>query len=165
MNRSTTYLLSVALILSASAAFAKGSSHVSSDGAESGGVMSVKKYPRAMVWHELRNWQSTSGELLVCPEVVNTEVSYGSKDCYNPNTLKKGESKQKGWIPLSEYKIEGMELKAYEFRFIGSGGNKMLIAYYGPPENTGWTRPEEATLRINGPVQVQADRVIIRSKK
>ena len=161
MKRSTIYLIVGAAIFAVgmSAALAKGSSHPQSgDGA--GNIVDAKVMPRAFMWGEKRLWQNTEGMIMVCPEFLN-DIDH-EKNC-TPKNLKKGE-KRDGWIFLQDYKIPGMELKGYEYRFVGSYGSLQLIAYYGPP--TPEVKAEapvvninQPTLKFDGPVTIQAPKV------
>jgi hypothetical protein len=62
-----------------------------------------------------------------------------------------------------------MVLKSYEYRFVGSGGGKVLITYYGPA-----TQPVAAGLKgettvvsptFTGPITINADKVTVQRKK
>jgi hypothetical protein len=125
------FLLALAL-LAASPAFAKGSSHPKS-GSEGGSVMDAVVVPRALIWENSRLWQTTEGTILVCPHEFRVAGirQWEDNECYNDKI--KGDGKQSRWMPLQDYKVPGMVLKSYEYRFLGSGGTKTLITYYGPP--------------------------------
>ena len=155
------FLLALAL-LAASPAFAKGSSHPQS-GSEGGSVMDAAIVPRALIWENSRLWQTTEGTILVCPHEFKIAFrQWEENECYNDKV--KGEAKQARWMSLQDYKITGMVLKSYEYRFLGSGGTKTLIAYYGPAAPTVAT-PKEPSITLTGPITINANRVIVQRKK
>jgi len=129
-------------------------------------IVDAVAMPRAITWPEKRLWNSTVGEILVCP--FQYKASSYDKECVSDV---KGDTKQY-WMPLQNYKVPGMVLKGYEYRFTGTSGYQVLITYFGPP-----TAPTQApaagqpsvtvqnpVLKFEGPVTIDAKRVTIRKR-
>lgn len=179
MNRRTLYLVLAFIILlwGASSVFAHGSSHppAPQSGIDSSNVVDATIMPRARIWDNARLWQTVDGQVLVCEEnfLISTEYSESgqnwSKQCYAKGDKTNGNR----WSPLPVKTNDGMVLKGYEYRFVGAGGIKVLIAYYGaaPVAGPDGGVPEtfERTTTINGPVLIKGqvviatDRVVIQN--
>lgn len=145
----------------ASAAFGHGSSHPKS-GSDGGSVINADVAPRAIIWDENRLWQSETGIILICPKSFAIAIAsrqWADFYCYNENV--KGEGKQTRWMALQDYKVEGMVLKSYEYRFIGSSGTKVLIAYYGPvvADTT-----KESVVTLTDPISIKTDKMVIQRR-
>ena len=113
-------LIATLLLVSLGESFAASSSD-SDTQAPSSTVMDANKYPRALRWPQERVWQSSDGQILVCP--WKNSIS-GRMACSN-------EEKSYAWISIHAYPVEGMRLIAYEFRYLGRYGEMVLITYYG----------------------------------
>lgn len=124
-------------------------------------MVSADVAPRARVWYDERLWQTTEGQILVCEEQFKIGYSVDRK-CF----VKGDKDEQGRWSPLPTKHADGFVLKGYEYRFVGSSGYKILIAYYGPPDAPVVEKPADpVVLQIKGPVQVQADKVIVQRRK
>lgn len=148
--------------LIASTAFAGQVPKVSSQEATS--VVNADAMPRAILWPEKRTWNTTAGEILVCP--FQYKASSYDKECV---TDVKGDTKQY-WMPLQSYKVPGMVLKGYEYRFTGTSGYQVLITYFGPPlaptlapaAGQPSMTVQNPVLKFEGPITIDAKRVTIR---
>jgi hypothetical protein len=113
--------IAIALMAVSCLATAKGSSASASE--SSGSVMSFADVPRVMIFEGSRNAIGLDGQLLVClPEFKSTVVSneYACVDANGRNA----------WS-VAENALRGYKLQAYEYRFVGAGGNRNLILYFG----------------------------------
>lgn len=162
MNKKTLLLFVTAAVVALACVpvFAHGSSREPQTGSDGGSVISATVAPRARIWYDERLWQTGEGQILVCEEQFKVE-SY-SKKCYA-----KGDKTEDGrWSSLQTKHADGFVLKSYEYRFVGSSGYKILVAYYGPPEApvpAGSITP--AVLAPAQPGIVQIDKLVITANK
>jgi len=125
--------LVVLTLLSATAAFAHGSSHPPQNSLNSGSVVDAQVMPRALSFSSDRVWQSDAGEVLICPfKYKIAEYQWRDMWCYEEVKEGKETKKINRWTVLQDYKIDGMVLLAYQFQFDRS--SRGLVAYFGKPQ-------------------------------
>ena len=115
------FILACAVLVLSGLATAKGSS--AGAGESSGSVMNFAVVPRVMTFQSERNAIGVDGQLLVClPEFKSTVVS-GEYSCVDANG-------RNAWS-VAENALRGYKLAAYEYRYVGAGGYRNLILYFG----------------------------------
>lgn len=86
---------------------------------DEGGFVPIEQAQRVTMFDHYRVWSTVQGHILVCPLNQN--------EC----PKKKGEPfEPKGWIVLSQLKLEGFEISGFSHRFIGNSGNPSLLVYW-----------------------------------
>lgn len=89
------------------------------------GFIPYTQAQRAITFSDSRQWQSTAGEILVCPHAA--ETGFGKK-CYT-----KGNEGDSQWISIEQYAqryvLDGV-IAGFQYSFSGSGGLQMLTVYF-----------------------------------
>lgn len=88
---------------------------------DTGGPVLISEFPRALVFDANRNSVTADGRLLVCPAQAKTDNRQYPDKCTDANGMN-------AWI-YAEQALASYTLKAYEFRWIGSG-YRQLILYF-----------------------------------
>ena len=89
------------------------------------GFIPYTQAQRAITFSDSRQWQSTAGEILVCPH--DAEVGL-RKTCYA-----KGNEGDSRWITIEQYAakfVPNAEIAGFQYSFSGSGGLQMLTIYF-----------------------------------
>ena len=153
-------IVTLVLALVATSSFAKGSSYPQS-GADGGTIVNAAVVPRARIWYDERLWQTSDGQILVCEEEFSVGRSY-EKKCYAKGDKDEGNR----WTALKTKQADGYILKSYEYRFVGSSGYKIFVAYYGPPEvAVAAPTPTQAASAPTPNITVKIDKVIVERKR
>lgn len=105
-------------MLISSFAFAKGSSHSDTPDVTPT-LIKYQKYPRVMTFRDSYNATTPQGLIVVCRPP--NEATWG--ECKSP-------AKQNAWESVETIVIPGYTLDAYDFRFVGSSGYRVLNLYF-----------------------------------
>jgi hypothetical protein len=152
------HLLALAL-LSATSAFAHGSSHPpQSDSTSPTGMVSFDGAPRTATYNYDRNETSVDGQILVCPRGSFTDWR-AAGDCLT----KAGGVND--WRLLTTMVPTGFKIKGYEYRFVGSSGSRILVVYFEPitAPKTEFQKADE--MHFTGPITIKADAINVTSGK
>ena len=107
----------------AASAIAHGSSHPApASENQMMNVVSWKHAQRSLIFSSDYNTATPDGILLVC--FSPNEGSSRDATCKN-------KSGQNQWVDVSTIQIPGFELVSFEYRYVGSGGYRTLILYFG----------------------------------
>ena len=89
------------------------------------GFVPYTEAQRAITFNESRQWQSTSGQILVCPHTA--EAGSGRK-CYT-----KGNEGDSQWISIEQYAqryvLDGV-IAGFQYSYAGSAGYQQLTVYF-----------------------------------
>jgi hypothetical protein len=154
------HLLALAL-LTATSAFAHGSSHPpQSDSTSPSSMVSFDTAPRVMVFGPLQNDTAADGQILICPRT--SFVTWRDEG----KCLTK-EGGVNDWRALPTLTIPGFKIKGYEYRFVGSGGARMLVVYFEPIAAPKPTRQDlwPPYLNITGPITIKSDAINVTTQK
>lgn len=88
---------------------------------EPGARVTFNPDDRAQVFGSHRNSITQDAQIVVCPLTMRSSIT---GDCTDAN-------KQNAWTLLANSAPQGYQVVAYEFRYVGSGGYRILIVYYG----------------------------------
>lgn len=89
------------------------------------GFVPYTQAQRAITFSDSRHWQSTAGEILVCPHDALVGLR---KTCYA-----KGNEGDSRWITIEQYAtkfVPNAEIAGFQYSFSGSGGLQMLTIYF-----------------------------------
>lgn len=89
-------------------------------------VIPIEFAQRAIHWSPERVRQTTNAVIQICPFEFTTTNSWQSKQCFDNND--KAQSPK--WIFMNDYKVEGYELSAFQYVFIGNSGYRHLVMYF-----------------------------------
>lgn len=158
-------IIDCAIVLAVATTFvptakAKGSSHPKAGG-DGGSIVSFEVAPRAKTFWSYRNAVSEDGEILVCPETFSMDDG----KCLDKKTS------ANAWQKLEWVTPPGFVIHGYEYRFVGSGGGRILVVYFTPikkPEAPAVAAKEDAKIvspQFTGPVTINAKQVIVQRRK
>jgi hypothetical protein len=142
-------------LLTASTAFAHGSSHPSpqAGGPDPVGFIKIEDAPRVVPFDPARNWFREDGVLLVCP--FNADVG-SERQCTR--------GKSDAWIPATEYKVSGHTLVGYQIMYTGAYSSKQLHLYFRPI-GVKTSIVQTDVLNFTGPITINADKVVVQRRR
>lgn len=106
-------------LLTASTAFARGSSHPKAQGPEPISFIKFEDAPRIVMFDSRRNWYTADGILLICP--FDAEADH-KQNCTR--------GKADAWMPATSYNIPGHTMIGYQHIYTGSSGARQLHLYF-----------------------------------
>lgn len=121
MNLITMFAMMCAIFMSSTA-------HAALPRASEGGgygFVSYTQAQRAITFSDSRQWQSTAGEILVCPHEA---VIGPHRKCYA-----KGNEGDSQWATIEQYAakfVPNAEIAGFQYSFSGSGGLQLLTVYF-----------------------------------
>jgi hypothetical protein len=89
------------------------------------GFVSYTEAQRAVTFSESRQWQSTSGQILVCPHTAETG---SGRKCYT-----KGNEGDSQWISIEQYAqryVPDGVIAGFQYSYAGSAGYQQLTVYF-----------------------------------
>lgn len=94
-------------------------------GSGSSGFVPYTEAQRAITFSESRQWNTASGQILVCPYLA--ETGFGKK-CYA-----KGNEGDSQWLTIEQYAarfVPGAVIAGFQYSFSGSAGYQQLTVYF-----------------------------------
>lgn len=79
---------------------------------------------RVTLFDDERTWHNSNGEILICPHPF--AAGWKDKTCLDKND----KNNTSRWMTLNSMTIPGFTISGIDYRFIGSGGYRMLIVYW-----------------------------------
>lgn len=94
-------------------------------GSSASGFVPYTEAQRAITFSESRQWNTTSGQVLVCP--YSAETGFGKK-CYA-----KGNEGDSQWITIEQYAqryVPDGVIAGFQYSYAGSAGYQQLTVYF-----------------------------------